>query len=84
MSEIKSVNELFDSADEPVLSDTDQSTVGESIDNNVNTEQEQTPQPSEETIQGQKTNTRSLMGVSNALAVTAIDAVDNIFKVIKN
>ncbi len=79
MSEIKSVNELFDSADEPVLSDTDESTVGEPIDNTINTEQEQTPQPTE-TIQGQKTNTRSLMDVSNALAVTAIDAVDNLFQ----
>ena len=79
MSEIKSVNELFDSAEEPVLSDTDESTVGEPIDNTVNTEQEQTPQPTE-TIQGQQTNTRSLMDLSNAAAVTAIDVVDNLFQ----
>ena len=72
MSEIKSINQLFDSAEEPVLSDTDESTVGEPIDNTVNTEQ--TPQPTEQ----KQVQTRSIDDLTGGVADFITDTVDNV------
>ena len=72
MSEIKSINQLFDSAEEPVLSDTDESTVGEPIDNTVNTEQ--TPQPTKQ----KQVQTRSIDDLTGGVADFITDTVDNV------